>query len=80
MGGLTGGGKRTEDLFKDDPPPPHIEPPPPPVDFTDEEVQKARAAMIRRQLIGNGMASTFLTGSLGDLTPPPTTGSAAGGY
>jgi hypothetical protein len=54
-------------------------PPPPPPDITDEAVQKARAAMVRRQLMGQGMASTFLSGSLGDLTSAPTLKQSAGG-
>lgn len=53
--------------------------PPPPPDLTDEEIQKARAAMVRRQLMGQGTASTFLTGPLGSLTAPTTSRSAAGG-
>jgi hypothetical protein len=54
-------------------------PPPAPPDMTDEEVQKARAAMVRRQLMGQGMASTFLTGPLGDLTSAPILKQSAGG-
>jgi hypothetical protein len=54
-------------------------PPPPPPDMTDDLVQKARASMVRRQLMGQGMASTFLSGPLGDLTSAPTLKQSAGG-
>jgi hypothetical protein len=54
-------------------------PPPPPADLTDEEVQRARSAMIRRQLLGQGTASSFLTGPLGDLTTAPILKPSAGG-
>lgn len=53
--------------------------PPLPPDLTDEQVQKARAAMVRRALMGQGLGSTFLTGPLGDLSLAPTSPSGLGG-
>jgi len=41
-------------------------------DLTDELVQRARLAAIRRAQMGGALQSTFLTGSLGDTTTPIT--------
>lgn len=56
-----------------------LPPPPPPPDLADEELQKARAAMVKRQLLGQGTASTFFTGPLGDLTTAPILKPSASG-
>jgi hypothetical protein len=52
--------------------PPDIAPPPPPPDLTDELVRRATSAQRLRQLMQQGLGSSFLTGPMGLSMPAPT--------
>jgi hypothetical protein len=53
--------------------------PPPPPDLTDEAVQRAAMLQRRRQLLGQGLGSMFVSGPLGDMSAPPTLQTTATG-
>jgi hypothetical protein len=59
---------------------PPLIPPPLPPDATDEQIRQAVLFQRRRLLLGQGMASTFLSGPLGDPSAVATTKSSAGGF
>lgn len=57
------GGLKPEDIL--------AEPPPTP-DLTDDLVQRARLAAIRRAQMGGALQNSFLTGPYGDTSAPAT--------
>ncbi len=63
------------------PPPLAIAPAAPAADpsLTDDLVTKAAAAAKRRASMGTNLASTFLTGPLGDISGVPTSKPSAAG-
>ncbi len=58
---------------------PPLETSPPPQDLSDELVQRAAIARRLRNLMQQGIGSTFLTGPLGLTTPAPTAVPQLGG-
>jgi hypothetical protein len=53
--------------------------PPAPPDLTDQAIQRAAMLQRRRQLLGQGLGSMFVSGPLGDASAPPTAQTTAVG-